>query len=75
MCLRPPPVRWRLGFFEYGELPSPIGAGDRKPPSVDREPCDGVAVGRRVAPALSVLQTDVEVVDACGGTNRAAGPP
>src|SRR5258706_3559986 len=29
--------------------------------------------GRRIAPALSVLQTDVEVVDACGGTNRAAG--
>src|SRR6202171_5965285 len=40
---------------------------------VDSEPCDGVSVARRVAPALPVLQADVEIVDACGGTNRAAG--
>src|SRR5712691_1158950 len=62
------------GFFENGELPCSDRRVRPQATLVDSEPCDGVSVRRRVAPALPVLQTDVEIVDTGGGTNRTAGP-
>src|SRR6266705_3665295 len=60
------------GFFENGELPCADRRGRAQAALVDREPCDGVPFGRGVAPALPVLQADVQIIYAGGGTNRAA---
>src|ERR1700687_5350482 len=61
------------GFLENGELACTDGRVRAQTALVDSEPCDGVSVGRLVAPALPVFQADVEIVDACGGANRADG--
>src|SRR2546430_12737274 len=61
-----------VGFFENGELARTNRRGRSQVAFVDREPCDGVPFGRRVAPALPVLQADVQIIYAGGGTNRAA---
>src|SRR6266404_948476 len=61
------------GFLENGELSCTDRRVRPQAALVDSEPCDGVPVGRLVAPALPVLQADVEIVDAFGDTNRAAG--
>src|SRR6266436_3156100 len=62
------------GFFEYGKLPFADRFGQTQFAFVDGKPRDRVPFRRRVAPARPVLQTDVKIVDACGGANWAAGP-
>src|SRR5258706_3007546 len=53
-------IDWLAGFLQDGD-PSPADPGLRTQAAlVDGEPGDRVSVGRRVAPALAVLQADVQ---------------
>src|SRR5260221_812866 len=61
------------GFLENGDLPREDRLVRPQGAFFDRQPCDRVSVGRRVAPALPVFQADVQIVDARGGTNWADG--
>ena len=58
-----------VGFLEHCDL---LGVNRLMRPQlslVDRQPCDVVSRRRLVTPSLTVLQADVEIVDARRRTN------
>ena len=61
-----------VGFVEHREFAFADRIRRGQGALVDRQPGDGVAVGRDVVPLLSVFQTDVEIVDAIRSADRAA---